>query len=561
MGVICYMGRSNSKSKEKEGKERTSKRKEKAERKSKEKKAYTSSGHEFIAKFPPSNERELQATLLSYMCSPRFNYPIDTHNLFLELRHEFKAIPNALKHMKNLEIRRVIEDLEEKNALKTTMGSLGVKMIKFIMDVNMDKLRQLNREHFKDLPTTMPVTENTIEVEEQKQETFPVNDKSFMSMNGFNNEAKKKLLDSFLKEQTNIEKLMSSQTDKVKEQYKDTSNDFKAVIEKVLSKDGAKRIDYCDLGTKDQCWATRRAPCNKVHFKKLIRPHTDESLGNCSYLDTCRHMESCKFVHYAIDDSELPEKNISDMRINAEENVIPPQWINCDLRFFDFRILGKFEAIMLDPPWDIHMNLPYGTLKDKEMKALRLDLLQDDGVIFLWVTARAMEIGRECLEEWGYKRVEEIVWVKTNQLQRIIRTGRTGHWLNHSKEHCLVGIKGNPKIFPNIDCDVIVSEVRETSRKPDEVYPMIERMHPGGRKLELFARPHNRRAGWLSLGNQLPGIYLVEKEVIKAYNDVYPEKALTEEDMERNKKEDKELLYLTYHNHIFKNTKPAGSKA
>lgn len=59
--------------------------------------------------------------------------------------------------------------------------------------------------------------------------------------------------------------------------------------------------------------------------------------------------------------------------------------------------------------------------------------------------------------------------MKTNQLQRIIRTGRTGHWLNHSKEHCLVGIKGDPEVNRNIDTDVIVAEVRETSRKPDEV--------------------------------------------------------------------------------------------
>ncbi len=41
-----------------------------------------------------------------------------------------------------------------------------------------------------------------------------------------------------------------------------------------------------------------------------------------------------------------------------------------------------------------------------------------------------MELGRECLEIWGYKRVDELIWVKTNQLQRLIRTGRTGHWLN-----------------------------------------------------------------------------------------------------------------------------------
>ena len=71
-----------------------------------------------------------------------------------------------------------------------------------------------------------------------------------------------------------------------------------------------------------------------------------------------------------------------------------------------------------------------------------------------------MELGRECLDIWGYKRVDELIWVKTNQLQRLIRTGRTGHWLNHSKEHCLVGVKGNPNINRCIDCDVLVAEVR-----------------------------------------------------------------------------------------------------
>ena len=71
-----------------------------------------------------------------------------------------------------------------------------------------------------------------------------------------------------------------------------------------------------------------------------------------------------------------------------------------------------------------------------------------------------MELGRECLEAWGYKRVDELIWVKTNQLQRLIRTGRTGHWLNHSKEHCLVGYKGNPQLNRLVDTDVVVAEVR-----------------------------------------------------------------------------------------------------
>lgn len=84
---------------------------------------------------------------------------------------------------------------------------------------------------------------------------------------------------------------------------------------------------------------------------------------------------------------------------------------------------GKFSVIMADPPWDIHMELPYGTMSDDEMRQLNIPCLQDEGLIFLWVTGRAMELGRECLKLWGYDRCDEIIWVKTNQLQRIIRTG------------------------------------------------------------------------------------------------------------------------------------------
>lgn len=135
---------------------------------------------------------------------------------------------------------------------------------------------------------------------------------------------------------------------------------------------------------------------------------------------------------------------------------------------------GKFAVIMADPPWDIHMELPYGTMSDDEMRQLGIPQLQDDGLIFLWVTGRAMELGRECLKLWGYERVDEIIWVKTNQLQRIIRTGRTGHWLNHGKEHCLVGMKGSPQnLNRGLDSDVIVAEVRATSHKPDEIYGKI----------------------------------------------------------------------------------------
>lgn len=63
------------------------------------------------------------------------------------------------------------------------------------------------------------------------------------------------------------------------------------------------------------------------------------------------------------------------------------------------------------------MELPYGTMTDEEMLKLPVLQLQDSGYLFLWVTGRAMELGRECMVAWGYERVEEIVWVKTNQVQ------------------------------------------------------------------------------------------------------------------------------------------------
>jgi hypothetical protein len=32
--------------------------------------------------------------------------------------------------------------------------------------------------------------------------------------------------------------------------------------------------------------------------------------------------------------------------------------------------------------YNFSMNLPYGTMKDKEMKALRVDILQDEGIFY-----------------------------------------------------------------------------------------------------------------------------------------------------------------------------------
>ncbi|KAL1917025.1 uncharacterized protein VTP21DRAFT_5223 [Calcarisporiella thermophila] len=292
--------------------------------------------------------------------------------------------------------------------------------------------------------------------------------------------------------------------------------------------------EFCRQGTKDQCKRKLKSAsaCNKLHFRRILRPYTEVELGDCSYLNTCHRMDTCKYVHYELDDEDPAPKVLVQTKKPPKPAVtlfppvkmLPPQWINCDVRKLDFKVLGKFSVIMADPPWDIHMTLPYGTMTDDEMKALPMHELQDEGLLFLWVTGRAMELGRECMMLWGYDRVDELVWIKTNQLQRLIRTGRTGHWLNHSKEHCLVGLKGNPRgLLRGLDCDVIVGEVRETSRKPDEVYGLIDRLSPGTRKLEIFGRQHNTRPGWITLGNQLESTRIYEADLVKRFNERFPE--------------------------------------
>lgn len=328
--------------------------------------------------------------------------------------------------------------------------------------------------------------------------------------------------------------------------------------------------------------------CKKIHFTVLMRRLTDFSKGDCHMINGVCYQRHCQRVHYVVDERDKQAYNsyLSQNRSKAKgadkhkhkhpldddlsttprkkhkrshlsmssssssssstatsmtpsprrsrkakrkAQTLPAQWINHDIRELDFSILGKFDVIMADPPWAIRMDLPYKTMQNEEILNLRVDCLQDDGVIFLWVTARAMELGRKCLKKWGYTPRGELVWVKINQQQRMIVTGRTGYYLNHTKEHCLIGIKGNPDINRNVDCDVMLSEIRETSRKPCEMYQLLERLSPGGRKLEIFGRKHNLQEGWVTLGNQLDGSHLCDPRLIENMRKYYPGVGYTRE--------------------------------
>ena len=247
--------------------------------------------------------------------------------------------------------------------------------------------------------------------------------------------------------------------------------------------------------------------CPDCHFHSDFRINiTNESLGFCSYLNLCLN-PNCKYLHL------FPLEGPQDAVLLGDQRA--GSWIRCDIRKFPLvKVFSdQVSAILLDPPWDIHMELSYGTLSDDELRALPIQDIHASvgGFAFIWATSRTVEVARDCLRIWGYTRVDEILWIKVNQFMGTVRSGRTGHWLNHNKEHCLVGVKGhvpwaNSGMYRQ-DCDVIVAPVGQNSKKPVELYSIIERLVCDNEIklpcLELFGRNHNRRPGWITLGNQL----------------------------------------------------------
>ena len=175
----------------------------------------------------------------------------------------------------------------------------------------------------------------------------------------------------------------------------------RSLLNTFKSADGGGVKEFCQHSTKGECCRVHRSrqPCEKLHFVKILQAHTDESLGDCSFLNTCFHMDTCKYIHYEVDKADVAikmrkeetgpgQERTSVLRSPESTKLMPPQWVQCDLRNLKFEVLGKFSVLMADPPWDIHMELPYGTMSDDEMRRLPVRELQDEGLIFLWVTGR-----------------------------------------------------------------------------------------------------------------------------------------------------------------------------
>lgn len=215
-------------------------------------------------------------------------------------------------------------------------------------------------------------------------------------------------------------------------------------------------------------------------------------------------------------DDGLIEGNVDD--IDPREWMVPPQCIpvHANVVTYDWSKIYNhtdFDVIMMDPPWQLAtanptrgVSLGYSQLTDQHIADLPLPQLQKNGFLFVWVINAKYQWCLEQFKKWGYDFVDEVVWVKVTNSRRMAKSH--GFYLQHAKEVCLVGRRGNPPsqlADKAVGSDIIFAERRGQSQKPTEIYELIEELVPGGKYLEIFARKNNLRDYWVSVGNEVTG--------------------------------------------------------
>jgi N6-adenosine-specific RNA methylase IME4 len=171
-------------------------------------------------------------------------------------------------------------------------------------------------------------------------------------------------------------------------------------------------------------------------------------------------------------------------------------------------------TILADPPWQFSNKtgkvapehrrlLRYPTMTLQEIMELPVaQVAAPRSHLYLWVPNALIQDGLRVMERWGFTYKSQIVWYKVRKDGGPDRRG-VGFYFRNVTEVCLFGIRGkNNRTGPagRTQPNVIVSRKREHSRKPDEMYDIIESCSRGP-FLELFAR--HTRPGWLQWGNEV----------------------------------------------------------
>lgn len=178
----------------------------------------------------------------------------------------------------------------------------------------------------------------------------------------------------------------------------------------------------------------------------------------------------------------------------------------------------QFSTILADPPWQFqnktgkvapeHRRLArYGTMVLDDIKALPVeDLAAPTAHLYLWVPNALLPEGLAVMEAWGFKYKSNLVWHKIRKDGGSDGRG-VGFYFRNVTELVLFGVRGkNARTLApgRRQVNYLSSRKREHSRKPDELYPLIEACSPGP-FLELFAR--GAQPGWDSWGNQADDSY------------------------------------------------------
>ncbi|MBS3929132.1 MAG: S-adenosylmethionine-binding protein [Sphingomonadales bacterium] len=173
----------------------------------------------------------------------------------------------------------------------------------------------------------------------------------------------------------------------------------------------------------------------------------------------------------------------------------------------------KFRTILADPPWRFanrtgkmapeHRRLNrYGTMNLEDIKALPVSLIADEPAhLYLWVPNALLAEGMEVMEAWGFTYKTNIIWHKVRKDGGPDGRG-VGFYFRNVTEVILFGVrgKGARTLQPGrSQVNFLATQKREHSRKPDELYKIIESCSPGP-QVELFAR--GKRPGWDAWGNQ-----------------------------------------------------------
>jgi len=174
---------------------------------------------------------------------------------------------------------------------------------------------------------------------------------------------------------------------------------------------------------------------------------------------------------------------------------------------------GKFSTVLADPPWRFsnrtgkmapeHGRLRrYGTMTLREIKELPIgQLAAAQSHLYLWVPNALILQGLEVMERWGFVYKTNLVWYKIRKDGGPDGRG-VGFYFRNVTELVLFGVRGRMRTLPpgRREVNILRTRKREHSRKPDEIYDVIERCSPAP-FLELFAR--HPRKGWTQWGDEV----------------------------------------------------------